>query len=302
MRKVLASADIGSNTVHLLIAESDGKSVQRIINQSEWLSLGEAVARTGLIPNEKALFLNAVLRDYKQEVLNMRAERFYVFATEAMRSARNSAQVLESIRQDIGIEVNLISPRQEAELSLNGISLDCRLPEDCLLFEVGGGSAQIAHCRRKKIQEEYSLQVGTGKLIAETGLSSPATPSTIKRAEAYIAKQLDQVDLNVKGYAAYASGGVARGLIRALHPDGDQELHFEELDFIIWSTSQLNQSRIVQRFGVKPKRASALLPGALVYRALMERFGSRTMRVSEFGVREGAILLMAKSPEGTWLE
>jgi len=89
-------------------------------------------------------------------------------------------------------------------------------------------------------------------------------------------------------------GGVARGLWRALHPDGEKRLALAEIEYLIWATERLSTERIIERFNVKPKRAGTLLPGALVYLALMRKFGVAELAISEFGVREGAILNMAK--------
>jgi exopolyphosphatase/guanosine-5'-triphosphate,3'-diphosphate pyrophosphatase len=91
-----------------------------------------------------------------------------------------------------------------------------------------------------------------------------------------------------------ASGGVIRGLWRAVHPDGEKKVFREELEFLRWTTARMPVDRIGSRFGVKQRRAQTLLPGSLVYLALMEKFGVSEITVSEFGVREGAILEMAK--------
>jgi exopolyphosphatase/guanosine-5'-triphosphate,3'-diphosphate pyrophosphatase len=89
-----------------------------------------------------------------------------------------------------------------------------------------------------------------------------------------------------------ASGGVARGIWRALHPDGDPNVAVRELEYIEWACSKLSTKQIVQRFRVKEQRAETLYAGSVLYRLLMERLQHRSMRVSTFGVREGAVLMM----------
>lgn len=294
MRRNLAAADIGSNTVHLLIAETDGKTLQRHYNRTEWLSLGESVARTGGIPPEKETLLLEVLRDYQIACEANRVQRFYVFATEAMRAAKNGQAVLDRIQRELRIDVDVITPRQEADYSFRGVSLDCHLVMPMVLIEVGGGSAQIALCDGGEIRDEASLPLGTGKLIATANLVSPATDSSVQRATEYIHNALDRLPFLSSGTPAIASGGVVRGLWRALHPDGDRELSLEEIQYLAWATRRLSVNKIVQRFGVKPKRAGALLAGSLVYAAIMERFEITSLIVSEYGVREGAILAMAQ--------
>jgi exopolyphosphatase/guanosine-5'-triphosphate,3'-diphosphate pyrophosphatase len=135
------------------------------------------------------------------------------------------------------------------------------------------------------------LPLGTGTLIAKAGLTQPATPLQLEALEGLVAQALDEVEF-LGGSRLLTCGGVARGQWRALHPDGDAEIHVEELDYLAWSCARLTSEQIAARFNVKLKRASSLLPGASVFRAVMRRGGFETMRVSKFGVREGAILEM----------
>jgi exopolyphosphatase/guanosine-5'-triphosphate,3'-diphosphate pyrophosphatase len=295
MAKILAAADIGSNTAHLLVAATDGDIVMRIDNLNEWISLGEVVARTGHIPKEHADQLVGALVEFRKLVEAKRADRFYVFATEAMRAAKNHPAVLKRIKSETGIVVDVISPQKEAEYSFRGVRLDTKEIDPDIVFEVGGGSAQVAIVESGEIISETSLSLGTGKLLAESGIQNPCTTGARKAAEDYIESALKSCDLQVhKSPKGVASGGVARGLWRALHPDGEKRLVRAEIEYLIWATERLSLERIIERFNVKPKRAGTLLPGALVYLALMRKFGVEELAISEFGVREGAILNMAK--------
>ncbi len=295
MARILAAADIGSNTVHLLVAATDGELVTRLDNLSEWVGLGEVVARSGYISNERIEHLLSALKECRRVAQTRKAESLYVFATEAMRSARNYDAVLHKIEMDTGIKVNIISPRREAELSLKGSQLDVEGANPEIFFEVGGGSAQIAIIHKRKVADHVSLPIGTGRIIAHSGLSNPCSEAAKKLADEYVADALKDVNLPKDSTPiAVASGGVARGLMRAIHPDGEKSVFKAELDYIIWSTSRLSTDRIGSRFGVKQRRAQTLLPGSIVYRALMDKFEVSEITVSEFGVREGAILEMAK--------
>ncbi len=296
MARILAAADIGSNTAHLLVAATDGEIVMRIDNLNEWIPLGEIVARTGEIPKEQADQLVGVMKEFRRVSVSKRADRLYVFATEAMRSAQNHQAILKRIKTEAGVQVEIIAPAREAEYSFFGVRLDTKEVEPDLMFEVGGGSAQVALVTGQEILEETSLRMGTGRVIAEAGLQLPCPPEVKKDALAYIRKTLQGCSLQtVASPHVIASGGVARGLWRALHPDGEKILHREELRYLIWATERLNVERITERFNVKPKRAGTLLPGAMVYYELMNHFEATEIIVSEFGVREGAILQMARN-------
>jgi exopolyphosphatase / guanosine-5'-triphosphate,3'-diphosphate pyrophosphatase len=294
MARVLAAADIGSNTAHLLVAATDGDLVMRIDNVNEWIALGEVVARQGSIPKEQADQLIAAVKEFKRVAILRAAEGMYVFATEAVRAASNYRDILKRLKSETGVAVDVIKPEREAQLSAMGVMLDCK---DCgadILLEVGGGSAQIASVVDGRIEVDVSLPLGTGRIIAETGMRNPCPADALIAAQHYIDRQLDSIELPIAGTVAVCSGGVARGLWRALHPDGEKRLALEELTYVAWSAARLPADRIVERFNVKTKRAGTILPGALVYQALLRRFGLTEMIISEFGVREGAIIEMAK--------
>lgn len=293
MTRIYAAADIGSNTAHLLVAASDGRLVMRVDNYNEWIPLGEVVTKRGEVPKEQAQQLVMSVKEFRRLAREKQAERLYIFATEGMRLARNHNKVIEKIRSETGIDVEIIPPAREAELSLRGVLLDTRHMNPDLLIEVGGGSVQIAQLDNGRIIDEESLPMGTGRVIAETGLTSPCPDLAYRAAENYIAEVLSRSKIVPKASVAVASGGVGRGLWRALHPDGQKVLALEEVDYIAWSTRRLAVDRISTRFGVKAKRAETLLPGALIYRALMHRFELGEILISEFGIREGAILEMA---------
>ncbi len=265
----------------------------RIDNVNEWIPLGEEVARYGEVPSERVDELINAIREFKRVATVRAARSLYVFATEAIRSAKNRDAVLKAIKSETGITVDVVSPQREAELSMRGIRLDTRGVEAELMFEVGGGSAQIAALRNDKMVDEASLPIGTGRLIAECGLTNPCPPERVAAARVYLAAKLAECTIQVEPGAAIGCGGVVRGLWRALHPDGEKELGIEEIDYMAWSTAGLTVPRIIERFDVKTKRAGTMLAGALAYGELMRRFGCTKLHLSEFGVREGAILEMA---------
>jgi exopolyphosphatase / guanosine-5'-triphosphate,3'-diphosphate pyrophosphatase len=292
MVRTFAAADIGSNTAHLLVAATDGELVMRIDNLNEWIPLGEVVTRLGEIPKETQEMLTLAVKEFKRIATSKKVDGFYVFATEGTRLAGNHAEVLSKIYQETGVRVEIISPAREAELSFRGTQLDTKNLGATILFEVGGGSTQIAIIDGERIREQTSLPLGTGRIIAETGLTNPCTPAALVAAENYIQQKLNDCPIRTQGKLAVASGGVGRGLWRALHADGEKTIAKYEVEYLSRSVESLSVDRIASRFSVKSKRAGTLLPGSMVYLALMNHFGVENCLISEFGVREGAILEM----------
>lgn len=293
MARILAAADIGSNTAHILIAEAQRSGLKRLVNESDWLSLGEIVGREGRIPDTLAIRLQETLKRFKRLAQSFRSEQLYVFATEAMRRAENCEEILAQIKKTTGLKVDLISPLREAELGLRGALEDTNPHGTTLMVETGGGSVQAAWVKEAAMQKSLSMRIGSGSLIAASGLLQPASHAQIQRVAKLISDELSGLDAHDQPSHIISCGGVARGIWRALHPDGDRRMHLEELRFLAWDAARLTPAQIVARYGVKAKRAATLLPGALVYSAFLEKFGLEEMEVSQFGVREGALLEMA---------
>ncbi len=294
MIRTYAAADIGSNTAHMLVAATDGEIVMRIDNVNEWIALGEVVARKGEIPKEHADQLVLAMKEFRRVSESKKVRKLYVFATEAMRIASNHVEVLKRIDKEAGVKVEIISSDKEAEFSFRGVQLDTRNYEPSLMIEVGGGSAQIAEVNGDQMGQRCSLKLGSGRIIAESNLMNPCTEMALKAAQRYIRSELQRCELKHEGGIAVLSGGVARGLWRAIHPDGEKVIHKYEIEYLLRSVKDLPVDRIISRFSVKQKRAGTLLPGSLVYLELMKHFHIDTVVVSEFGVREGAVLEMAK--------
>lgn len=294
MPEVFAAADIGSNTVHLLVAGLDSVGLKRLINESEWLSLGQVVSHEGGIPSDLIDRLIATLGTFRAHAKSQGAQGLYVFATEAVRKASNYRDVIKRLQKATGLTIDVISPNKEAELGLKGALLDCPQEDKFLLVETGGGSVQLALCEGPDILAETSLPIGTGVILDKANLRHPAPASSLNAATKMVNEPLKKLIGFEGARTMVASGGVARGLWRALHPDGERSLHIVEVEYLAWSTQHLNQTTISKRYGVKPKRAVTLLPGALIYQAIMAHFGMHEMTVSQYGVREGAILEMSQ--------
>ena len=293
MALVIAAADIGSNTAHLLVAEvTDGK-LRRLVNESEWLSLGEVVSRTGEIPRKDVLRLLDSMDSFMRLAQANNADQTYIFATEAMRQAKNHDEVLQEIKRKTGLDVDIVTARRETEFSLRAVAMDSPGPDPFLLVEMGGGSLQIALCKASRVLEGVSAPIGTGALLARTALEQPPSPEQIVELGRVIRDALDPVDDMGAPRRVVAAGGVARGIWRALHPDLDRVIAIQELEHLAWDTARLTSAQITARYGVKQKRAQTLLPGATAFAAVLRLVGQPDMTVSEFGVREGAILEMA---------
>ncbi|MFM9873719.1 MAG: Ppx/GppA phosphatase family protein [Fimbriimonadaceae bacterium] len=301
MGRLIAAADIGSNTAHLLIGHLTNSGLKRLVNLSEWLSLGEVVSREGIIPPEKVRELTETLGRFRTLLDEYKVEAASFFATEAMRKAANHDEILADIKSQFGIEIDVISPLREAQLSYRSSQMDCSGDFPMLMVEAGGGSVQIALCQPDGIERLTSLPLGSGTLKARSLMEQPPSEHSLNKAMEIIQIECDVLSDYKSVKRIVACGGVARGLWRAMHPDGEKRLHVTELDFLAWDCARLETEVIVDRYDVKINRARTLLAGSIVLRHVMGLFGISDAQVSQYGVREGAILELGDQMEGDWI-
>jgi exopolyphosphatase/guanosine-5'-triphosphate,3'-diphosphate pyrophosphatase len=278
---------------------ADGR-LARLWNESEWLGLGEVVTREGSVPAYLVQRLCKTLARFRATATARGATGMYVFATEAVRRAEGGDKLAQAASRSAGVPVDVIAPEREAALGLRGALLDSPGETPGLFAECGGGSVQLAMFCEEGIEWDESLPLGTGALRARLGLTQPATRSQVREVRRIVREALPEPARLEKAKRLVASGGVARGLVRALHPDGDQCLQRLELEYLAWACPQLTAQQIQERFRVKQQRAATLVAGSIVFLETLRAARLDSVRVSEFGVREGAVLQMSEQGVGAW--
>ena len=174
-RDVVAALDLGTNNCRLLIARPTVGGFCVVDGFSRVVRLGEQVGETGLLSEAaiertvEALSVCAVKMERRQVGLKR------CVATEAARRASNCEEFLVRVKEKTGIDLEIISSREEAELTLNGCLplLDARIPR-ALVFDVGGGSAEIVWLkigpnRQPEILGWVSLPIGVVNLTERNG-------------------------------------------------------------------------------------------------------------------------------------
>src|SRR5687768_11534799 len=143
----IATIDAGTNTVLLLITESDEKGKMRVIEDVHAIArLGEGVDEKRAITRESFERFQAVLREHQALILKHECNHVKLAATSAMRDAANSAEVANLIKAEFGFEMEIISGREEAALTYRGALLGHEYSEDKVLgvLDIGGGSTEVS--------------------------------------------------------------------------------------------------------------------------------------------------------------
>ena len=147
-QRVFAALDLGTNNCRLLIAQPTGSGFRVIDGFSRIVRLGEGVSEAGALSDAAIQRTVDALKVCANKMSRRRVSQARCVATQAARSAGNSAYFIDLVKRETGIDMEIITSREEAELTLTGcFSLLDSAYDHALMFDVGGGSAEFVWAR-----------------------------------------------------------------------------------------------------------------------------------------------------------
>ncbi len=310
----IAAIDVGSNTVHVTVARpvlTDGVvTLETIADQSDLVRLGHDVASSGQIGPERAHRALAALARYVSLAHMLSAQTVLGIATEGVRSAANSAELVARAQTQAGIQLRVITGEQEASLSYWGATSDDPTAGELRgVVDLGGGSLELAVGEGKHVAWRVSLPLGAGAVRDRSGLDDPPTLAQLDGAFQAVRADLAAVSPPRTPHEVEVCGGTA-GALAALgtHLFGEnptriavRQGHLVEvtdrpiltryhLEAVLAVLAREPAATVAARYRIRPARARLLAAGSVALLAAMERLGVSRLRVSRRGLREGAIL------------
>ena len=305
-----AAIDIGSNTIHIVVARCAPKRLDILADEVELVRIGESVTATGAISQEKLDASLATLRNYKAVAEQHDANPIFVVATEAIRQATNSQDFIDAIHRELGLEVQLIAGTVEAALTFLGAtyerSQEPHAPAQLGVMDLGGGSTEMITAKHEHITWRTSVPVGSGWLHDRYLPSDPPTRDEVNTAYTFLTTYFEGMQIKRTPPSLIVTGGSANSLLALARnafqlADNEQRLTREDIVRCEGLLQALSAEEIAQRYQQPVGRARILSAGALIIRAMMARLHLNEIFVSPHGIREGVLLAYARYGE-QWLQ
>ncbi len=189
-----AVIDLGTNTFNLLIVETNGKGYDVISREKYPVKLGMGGINQSIITPEAFARGLSALKKYKQSIEFEGVEKVFAFATSAIRSADNGSDFVNTVRDQLGIEINVITGSKEAELIYLGVKQVVDLTsEKILILDIGGGSNEVIIADSEKIYWKKSFQLGIARVLEKFQPSDPITNNEINDLENYFNSELEEL-------------------------------------------------------------------------------------------------------------
>jgi exopolyphosphatase/guanosine-5'-triphosphate,3'-diphosphate pyrophosphatase len=277
--------DIGTNAARLLVGEvttENGHSFVKKISYTRIpLRLGEEVFEDGKISSKKASHFSKTMKAFRliSEIFEVKELR--ACATSAMREAKNREEIQELIEKETGVNIEIISGNEEADLIFGTFFLmdfDKTMP--FIVIDVGGGSTEVSVFENGERIASKSFQIGTIRL-----LKGKVKDSIWKEIHDWLAEHVDLQSV----HQIFATGGNINKVHKMLGAQHMETISVKKIAELRNEISVLNLEQRVERYQLKPDRADVIVPAMDIYLYIMQELNCNNMIVPKIGLSDGMI-------------
>lgn len=282
---IIAAIDIGSNAARLLInevKENRGKTEFTKLNLLRIpLRLGFDVFSKGEIgPERKQMVINT-MKIFSQLMAMYKVEHYRACATSAMRDAKNGQEIIEIVKKEADINIEIITGDEEATLIYeNHVAEGLDKNFAYLYVDVGGGSTELTFYENDKMKYEHSFNIGTIRLL--NGLVTPNVWEEMK----YEIK--DKIK-SKKPVVAIGSGGNINKIFSLSKTKDGKAMPVSAIKKYLKEMQNLSVEERMQIYQIREDRADVLVPALQIFNNVMSWAEIKHIYVPKISVADGLI-------------
>ncbi len=298
-----AAIDCGTNAIRLLIAAVDSNKVSDRLREMRTVRLGEGVDATGEFSNMALERTFAACREYAELLMQYEIKELRFVATSASRDVSNRDVFITGVKEILGVEPEVISGDQEAELSYRGALSGLDVKGSVLVADIGGGSTEFVTTLADRSLVSESVNIGCVRMTERYLQSDPPTQQEVEAATREIRNQIELIARTVPirtettfiGLAGSVTTVAAMAL--GLHEyDADlihgSALSMEEVDAVTNELLHMTRAQRAELGFMHPGRVDVIGGGALVLRESMRLLGFTQVVVSEKDLLDGVVIAL----------
>ncbi len=283
---ILAAIDIGSNAARLLITDvtpyKDGTVDYTKLNLLRIpLRLGFEVFSDGIISEEKSKMILDTMKIYRLMMDVYKVEHFRACATSAMRDASNGGAIRAQVKEETGIDIEIISGAEEANIIYETHIAENMDSQDTFLYiDVGGGSTELTMFSKSNIIFKESFNIGTIRL-----LNNQVSDAQLEHFKWFVKNHTKDFE-NIK---AIGSGG---NINKVFSLSKTKESRPLKLDLLRDYHKELSASSVEERmhlYNIRRDRADVIVPALQIYTSVMRWSGAQDIYVPKIGLADGLI-------------
>ena len=302
----LASIDIGTNTVLMLVADAQRDGSLTVVRDEHYIGrLGKGVDEHGLILKNTFHRIHEILSQLKSIADSCSVENISACGTSALRDAENRQEFIDFIKEKLSIEIRILSGDEEAELTyLGAVSeyLPNINPNNYAVLDIGGGSTELVVGSGANVSSSVSIDIGSVRLTERILKRNPPSSTDIEKAVQLVRDQLKNISplsstTNIIGVAGTLTTLAALDLRISKFDKyliNRHILTIEAIDRIFQELRPLTLEQLQSYPQIHPSRADILLAGIIILRELLRKLNLSKITVSDRGLRYGIAIRAAQ--------
>lgn len=285
----LGAIDIGSNAVRLLVADVTKKEglvhSEKITLTRIPIRLGQDVFSVGHVVDAKIERLVLVMKSFAHLMNALDVVHVKICATSAMREATNCKDIVERVRKETGLLIEVIDGKEEAKLIFRTFEVSLLDPrQNYLYIDVGGGSTELTWIQDAERQHSKSFKVG-----AVRALNGKVKDRVWEKIEDFV-KQAPAGQVTAIG-----TGGNINCMARLAGVKRRTAITFEKLESVHVNIASHSYSERLSLLGMKPDRADVVVSAGETYLRIMKMAGVKQIIVPKVGLADGMVLELSAS-------
>ena len=306
-----AVIDMGTNTFHLLIVEMNEQGFETVYKEKVPVKIGKGGINRNTLADDAIERAMITLADFKAKIDDRNISEIFAFATSAVRNAVNGQDFVQSVKDEIGISIKVISGEEEAELIYRGIKLSGSLNgHKELMMDIGGGSVEFIIGTEESSLWKQSFEIGGQRLVEKFHHHDPILPEEVSSINAYLEEKLSPLLEAIEKYQPTGLVG-ASGTFDTL-----TDIYFESLlqckltgrhvfqlpkkDYQIILQDLISKTREERLAipGMIPMRVDMIVVASCLIDFILQYVPVPSITCSHYALKEGAIsTLVQKSME-----
>ncbi|HKJ67792.1 MAG TPA: Ppx/GppA phosphatase family protein [bacterium] len=298
----LASIDIGTNSVLLLIAELDKRRLTPIRSEVYITRLGQGVDKTQRLHPEAVERTVAILSDYAEICSQHDLSHIIVAGTSALRDAANGEAFLRRVKDSLGWDIRILTGEDEASLTFTATQYEFNhLEEHYLVLDIGGGSTEFMYGDNHACRFFKSLNIGSVRFTEQYFTQDPPARDILqqvrKRIRHEMSSHLQSLSFDVKDTVLIGVAGTVTTLLaveKQMAQYDPAQIHRQPLmrsqvEHLLEEFLSRTLEERKQLPGLQPGRADVIIAGTLILLETMQVFGFDKLLVSDRGTRYGLL-------------
>ncbi len=297
----VASIDVGSNTVLLLIADTDDKkSFATVLNEYRAPRLSRGLSENGFISNDSMNSFYKILAEYKKIIDDYKCDKVIVKATQAMRKAANSDAIIKHAAENFDFQIEIISGAEEALLSYLGAISKFDDFENYCVIDIGGASTEVIIGEKKSIRFRKSFPFGAVYLTEKYIRNDSYSKTDLRKINEYLFENFQELeDRNILNAAVIAVAGTPTTLsaINMGLKEYDENsiegscLSLNAIENLTEHLKTHSPGELLEiHAGIIKGREDILLAGTLILKNFMKILKKDIIYVSGRGLRYGILI------------